>query len=103
MIAWGDSGRLAMKMGYQPVLWTGQAFDWKPTATAAQIEDDIEAATKPGAVILLHDGGGDRNGTVEAVARLLRFWSRNGYALKTIPVCEGLTTAPASPPNWGQG
>lgn len=82
------SGRVSVAMGFQPVMWTGQAFDWRPTATASQIVKDIKAATRPGAVILLHDGGGDRSRTVQAVSRLLPFWKQQGYAVESIAACR---------------
>lgn len=81
------SGAVSEGMKLQPILWTAQAFDWKSTATTAQIVADIEARTSPGAVVLLHDGGGDRSKTVAALKELLPYWKAQGYQLKPVPAC----------------
>ncbi len=44
--------------------------DWDPPGVEF-IVDTIRPVLRPGSVILLHDGGGDRSQTVEAVRRLL--------------------------------
>lgn len=80
------SGSTAEALGLQPIMWTGQAFDWRPPPVAT-IVADIKAATKPGAVILLHDGGGDRTNTVAALSQLLPYWDAAGYSLEPIPAC----------------
>lgn len=81
------AGNTAVSLGLQPILWTAQAWDWRrpPVQT---IIDDMRAGTKPGAVLLLHDGGGDRSHTVEALRTLLPYWRQAGYELKSIPVCR---------------
>ena len=81
------SGRSRWTCGLQPILWTAQAYDWKQSATTAQIVSDIKARTAPGAVVLLHDGGGDRSKTVEALRELLPYWKSQGYQLKPVPAC----------------
>ena len=81
-----NSGSVAEDMGLQPIMWTGQAFDWRPPPVDT-IVADIKSVTKPGAVILLHDGGGDRTNTVAALRQLLPFWEAEGYTLKPIPAC----------------
>lgn len=81
------SGAVAEELHLQPILWTAQAYDWKQSATSAQIVSDIEARTAPGAVVLLHDGGGDRSRTVAALKELLPYWKAQGYQLKPVPAC----------------
>lgn len=79
--------RISSSLGLIPILWTGHASDWdRPPAD--RIVDDLRRATKPGAVLLLHDGGGDRSTTVAAVARLLPWWRERGYALESVPACR---------------
>jgi peptidoglycan/xylan/chitin deacetylase (PgdA/CDA1 family) len=84
-----QSGAISESLDLQPVLWTAQAYDWKTTATPEQIVSDIEAQTKPGAVVLLHDGGGDRSKTVQALQQLLPYWKSQGYRLEPVPACVG--------------
>lgn len=81
-----QSGAVAEEMGLQPIMWTGQAFDWRPPPVS-KIVADIKSVTSPGAVILLHDGGGDRSNTVAALRELMPFWQSQGYQLEAIPVC----------------
>jgi len=52
-------------------LWTVEARDWDPSATATQIARDILCGLTPGGVILLHDGGGDRSSTVAALPTII--------------------------------
>lgn len=82
------SGNLAEDMQLQPIMWTAQAFDWKSTATSDQIVADLKTRTTPGAVVLVHDGGGDRSKTVMALEQLLPYWNAEGYELKAIPACQ---------------
>ena len=82
-----QTGSVAEEMSLQPIMWTGQAFDWRPPPVA-KIVSDIKLATTPGAVILLHDGGGDRSNTVAALRELMPFWRSQGYQLAAIPACQ---------------
>ncbi|MDA9912853.1 polysaccharide deacetylase family protein [Candidatus Nanopelagicales bacterium] len=80
-------GRAAVSLDLLPIMWTGQAWDWRPPPTE-DIVADMKRATKPGAVLLLHDGGGDRSNTVAALQTLLPYWDSLGYTLKGVPACE---------------
>lgn len=82
------AGGVSESLGLQPIMWTAQAFDWKSTATPEQITQDLKERTQPGAVVLLHDGGGSRANTVAALAQLLPFWTSQGYELKAVPACQ---------------
>jgi peptidoglycan/xylan/chitin deacetylase (PgdA/CDA1 family) len=56
--------------GLIPVFWTVEAADWtKPGADV--IRDRIVAGLDDGAVVLLHDAGGDRRQTVAAVPPII--------------------------------
>jgi peptidoglycan/xylan/chitin deacetylase (PgdA/CDA1 family) len=70
--SWSDrTVRLAEDMGQRTVLWSVDSRDWTG-ATAAQIARAVLQDVRPGAIILLHDGGGDRSATVEALPRIIR-------------------------------
>lgn len=62
--------------------WDIDSFDWKKPGVAA-IAAAIKGAT-PGDVVLLHDGGGDRSQTVEALREALPYLKEQGYAFITI-------------------
>jgi peptidoglycan/xylan/chitin deacetylase (PgdA/CDA1 family) len=63
-----------------PVLdWDDDPKDWKGP-TAPVIEGTVMNELKPGAIVLLHDGGGDRSATVAQLADLIGRLERAGYA-----------------------
>ncbi|HEY2752559.1 glycosyltransferase, partial [Phenylobacterium sp.] len=53
---------------------------------------------RPGQVILLHDSGGDRSRTVEALPALIDALRAHGYKLVTIGELAGMTPAEVLPP-----
>ncbi|KOX14878.1 MULTISPECIES: polysaccharide deacetylase family protein [Micromonospora] len=61
---------VAKQLGMRPLHWTVDPQDWaKPTATT--IAKRIHSAARPGAIVLLHDGGGDRAATLAACPHLI--------------------------------
>ncbi|MGC5017341.1 polysaccharide deacetylase family protein [Micromonospora sp. DT47] len=61
---------VARQLGMRPLHWSVDPQDWaKPTMPT--IVHRVEAAARPGAVILMHDGGGDRGGTLAACPHLI--------------------------------
>ncbi len=56
--------------GLRPVFWSVHAADWTRPGVAA-IEGRIQAGLDDGAVVLLHDAGGDRAQTVAALPRII--------------------------------
>ncbi len=73
-----DVLELAVGSGMQPLGWSVDPRDWRrPGATA--IVEAVQREVRPGAVILLHDGGGRREQTVAALARLLPWLVDHGY------------------------
>lgn len=75
--------RLFDRVGVDAVMWTADTHDWRrPSA------DDIAyralSGTVPGAVVLMHDGGGDRSRTVAALPKILEGLKKRGYRAVTI-------------------
>jgi cellulose synthase/poly-beta-1,6-N-acetylglucosamine synthase-like glycosyltransferase/peptidoglycan/xylan/chitin deacetylase (PgdA/CDA1 family) len=64
--------RSAAKQGYLIVVSTRDSEDWRPTSTVDGIVRQAMPERGAGAIILLHDGGGDRHRTVAAVGELIR-------------------------------
>ncbi|OUO92454.1 polysaccharide deacetylase [Gordonibacter sp. An230] len=62
--------------------WDIDAQDWRRPG-ASVIADEIKGAW-PGAIVLLHDGGGDRSQTVEALKEALPYLKDQGYRFVTI-------------------
>jgi len=63
--------------------WTVDPRDWRKPPVS-QIVSGVLAATQPGSVILLHDGGGVRNNTIEALGPIVRELKKRGYTFVTL-------------------
>lgn len=73
----------ADRVGQTLVLWTTDARDWtnsSATVIAARVLDPLG----PGAIILLHDGGGPRRRTVQALEIILQGLRSRGYRAVTL-------------------
>jgi peptidoglycan/xylan/chitin deacetylase (PgdA/CDA1 family)/sulfur carrier protein ThiS len=73
--------RAAEQRGERIVLWSVDPRDWQPGATARQIARNVLAAVRPGSIIELHDGGGNRNATVAALPAIVRGIRHRGLRL----------------------
>lgn len=60
----------ARKLGMRPLHWNVDPQDWNHPA-AKTIIQRVETAVRPGSVVLMHDGGGDRSQTIAACRRLI--------------------------------
>ncbi|MEV6488955.1 bifunctional polysaccharide deacetylase/glycosyltransferase family 2 protein, partial [Actinoplanes sp. NPDC051633] len=79
--------------GHLVVLTDLDTEDWRRPGAAA-----IAAASRPagsaGAVVMMHDSGGDRSETVRALELLLPRMRAEGYRFVTVSEALGLTAAP---------
>lgn len=67
------------------VNWSLDTFDWDTDHTSPEaILDHVQAYSHPGAIILLHNAGGNRSATVEALPNLITYLQEQGYELITI-------------------
>lgn len=73
---------IAKSYGMRQILWTIDTEDWKKPGTSS-IEQQLLSA-QPGSVILMHDGGGEREQTIAALDRGLSKLSRRGYTFKSL-------------------
>ena len=64
--SWGVTPAVAVALGMQPLAVVNTIDDWA-TQDVATLTGNLRAAMKPGEVVLAHDGGGDRSGTLAAV------------------------------------
>lgn len=70
---------LAAELGKTIALWSVDPQDWRRPG-AEQIASHLLANARPGAILLLHDGGGNREQTVAALETVLAELSARGYA-----------------------
>ncbi|MGD9526116.1 polysaccharide deacetylase family protein [Pseudonocardia sp.] len=73
-----EVARIAADGGMQPLGWTIDPRDWRRPGAAA-IVTEVQQKMRPGAVILLHDGGGNRDQTMAALEQLLPWLGQQGY------------------------
>jgi peptidoglycan/xylan/chitin deacetylase (PgdA/CDA1 family) len=69
--------------GMQQVLWDVDPQDWARPGTPTIVQRAL-AGAHPGAIILMHDGGGNRAQTVAALNQVLTALSARGYTFATL-------------------
>jgi peptidoglycan/xylan/chitin deacetylase (PgdA/CDA1 family) len=72
-------------VGDRTVLWSVDPADWRPGLTADQLVQRVLAGVRPGAIVLLHDGGGDRSATVAALPAIIDGLRRLGLTPTVVP------------------
>lgn len=76
--SWGGTAAVAAELGLQPLGVTGTIDDWR-TQDVGTLVANLRAAIRPGGIVLAHDGGGDRRGTVQALRTVLPEWLDAGW------------------------
>jgi peptidoglycan/xylan/chitin deacetylase (PgdA/CDA1 family) len=76
---------LAERARMRLVQWSVDPHDYRSGATAGAIADAVLGAVRPGSIVVLHDGGGDRAATVRALPRIIRGIRGMGLDLVAIP------------------
>ena len=84
--------KIAARRKMLTVLWSVESNDYKATDPRA-MADDVLAHVEPGAIILMHDGGGNRTVTAHALPLVIRGLKEKKYKMVTVP--QLLTTNPA--------
>lgn len=79
--------RWAMDHGYLIINWNVDSLDWKGLS-ADKVSHNVLSASRQGAIILQHCGGGegeDLSGSVKAIPTIIRTLKSQGYELVTLP------------------
>ncbi len=79
--------------GYDVALWSVDPHDWRRPG-AGTIATRVLRESRDGAVVLLHDGGGDRSGTVEAMRQVVPELQARGFELVTLSELNGIVDPP---------
>lgn len=82
--------------GLNPLRWTDDPRDWSRPGVVA-VAQRVLLRLRPGAVVLLHDGGGDRTDTVAALGWLLPHLTAAGWHF-VLPVPTRLSVQRAARP-----
>jgi len=74
---------IAGSLGLRTVVWSADPSDYRrpPVDTIVQ---RVLSQVRPGVIILMHDGGGDRSNTVAAVPIIIDTLRRQGYSFETL-------------------
>ena len=78
-----NTRQYAAELGMAVVLWTVDTQDWRRPGTQA-IVNHLLSHAKPGAIILMHDGGGDRSQTLAALKTALPQLVEQGYVFRNL-------------------
>jgi peptidoglycan-N-acetylglucosamine deacetylase len=73
----------ASNLHYTTVMWDGSAEDWSLPGTKAIVSKTLSYA-RNGAILLLHDGGGNREQTVVALPIIITTLKSRGFKFVTI-------------------
>ena len=73
------------ELGDRTVLWSVDPADWQPGVSSDQFVRRVLTAARPGAIVLLHDGGGDRSATVAALPAIIDGLRRLRLTLTVVP------------------
>ena len=90
--SWGATPGVAVALGMQPLGVVNTINDWSQ-ADPAVLTENLRAAMKPGELVLVHDGGGDREPSLQAVTTVVDERLAAGWRF-TLP--EGTPAAPPS-------
>jgi peptidoglycan/xylan/chitin deacetylase (PgdA/CDA1 family) len=76
--------RTASAGGQRVVLWSVDTRDWVAGTTADEIVRRALDAVGPGSIVLMHDGGGDRSATLEALPTIIAAIRERGLRFVTL-------------------
>jgi peptidoglycan/xylan/chitin deacetylase (PgdA/CDA1 family) len=91
-------------LGMLMVLWTIDTGDYRRPGVRAIVKAVLSRAG-PGSIVLMHDGGGPRRQTAQALPIMIRQLRRRGYRLVTVPQLlaeDPPSRQQAPPPGIGQ-
>lgn len=83
------------------VIWSVDTNDWKRPG-AKRIASRVIRGAKPGRIVLMHDGGGDRSQTVAALPVILDTLGKKGYRFVTVPELLQMRSEAAATPKRKQ-
>jgi peptidoglycan/xylan/chitin deacetylase (PgdA/CDA1 family) len=76
--------QLLERRGMAMILWSVDSQDYRRPGVR-RIVHNVVSAAEPGAIVLMHDAGGDRTQTLHALPYIVRKLRRSGYTLVTVP------------------
>ena len=74
----------AQKTGHGVSLWSIDTRDWSNVSVSQIVASIDPEHIQPGAVVLFHDGGGNRDRTVKALELVLAALEKRGFTSVTV-------------------
>ncbi|MBW4618771.1 MAG: polysaccharide deacetylase family protein [Cyanosarcina radialis HA8281-LM2] len=75
----------AKQQKYAVVMWSVSSADTDRNAQPQAYVNNVLKGAKPGAIVLMHDGGGDRSKSVKALPLIIAGLKQQGYRFVTVP------------------
>ncbi len=69
---------------YAIIMWSSDSLDYSRLNVPKLINNVFKLA-KPGGIVLMHDGGGNRAKTVQALPEIIADFRKQGYSFVTVP------------------
>lgn len=83
--------RVAGSLRLATIVWNVDPTDWARPGSEA-IEQRVLSQTRPGSIVLSHDGGGPRGETLAAYPHIINALKERGYRFETVPQLLGFHT-----------
>ncbi|BAZ15510.1 polysaccharide deacetylase [Calothrix sp. NIES-4071] len=74
----------AKNQKYATIMWSADSVDYSRPGVPRLISNIMREA-KPGGIVLMHDGGGNRSNTVAALPQVIDIFRKKGYRFVTVP------------------
>lgn len=88
----GTMAAYAKERGYAITMWSVESADYYVSAPI--LLDNVLKDVRPGRIVLMHDGGGDRLATVQALPQIISTLQQQGYRFVTVPELMKLQQKP---------
>ncbi|WP_373534961.1 polysaccharide deacetylase family protein [Microcoleus sp.] len=75
---------LVSQMHKKLIMWDVDSQDYEKTHTVDDIANQVINNVRPGSIVVMHDGGGDRSKTVAATEIIVKTLQSKGYSFKTV-------------------
>jgi len=75
----------ALSHQYTVLMWSADSTDYARRVSPNAMVNKVLKNAKPGGMILMHDGGGDRKRTVQALPTIITDLKKQGYKFVTVP------------------
>jgi peptidoglycan-N-acetylglucosamine deacetylase len=67
------------------IMWSVDSNDYRSATSVASMTEKVVGGIHSGAIVLLHDGGGNRTKTVQALPEIISQLQQQGYRFVTVP------------------